>query len=292
MFGLVQTVASLGSAVGQPMISAALGVMSWQELLVAFGAFGVLLTVLVAIIVRNPLATPEQIAAAKASQAETNLFREILGDLSTCFRNREVVLSAIFAGVSFGTMLAVGVLWGPRVQEARGATVEFAAVLSALSWLGLAAGAPLVNVISNRWHSRKWPSVIGLILQTITVILFVYGPTNSPGSSAVVMFAFGLFAGTHMLGFTIAGESVKPALIGSSAAIVNGVCFIVGGILEAVPGQMLGTDTPTLSDFQSVMWIMPVALGIGVVATLMLRERPADAPPLGAADGADAAAPA
>ncbi len=49
-------------------------------------------------------------------------------------------------------------------------------------------------------------------------------------------FCVGLFAGTHMLGFTISGESVRPALIGSAAAIVNGICFIVGGVLEAVPG--------------------------------------------------------
>lgn len=35
------------------------------------------------------------------------------------------------------------------------------------------------------------------------------------------------FAGTHMLGFTIAGESVSAGLIGSASAIVNGICFIV-----------------------------------------------------------------
>jgi sugar phosphate permease len=195
-----------------------------------------------------------------------------------------VVLSAIFAGTSFGAMLAVGVLWGPRVQEARGAPAEFAAVLSALSWLGLAAGAPLVNVVSNRWHSRKWPAIVGMALQTLTVILFIYGPAHSFGSSAIVMFAFGLFAGTQMLGFTIAGESVTPALIGSSAAIVNGICFIVGGVLEALPGQLLHTEAPTLSDFQSVLWVMPVALLIGLAATLLLRERAADQAPLGAVE--------
>jgi MFS family permease len=157
---------------------------------------------------------------------------------------------------------------------ARGAGVGFAAVLSALAWLGLAFGAPLVNVVSDRWHSRKWPAVVGLVLQACAVTLFIYGPSNGPGASAVVMFAVGLLAGTHMLGFTIAGESVTPNLIGSSAAIVNGVCFIVGGILEAVPGRLLPAENPNLSDYQGALWIMPVVLVLGALCALGLRERP------------------
>ena len=150
-------------------------------------------------------------------------------------------------------MLAVGVLWGPRVQGARSPGTDFAAVLSAMTWLGLAFGAPLVNVVSNRFHSRKWPSVIGMLLQAAAVTLFIYGPSNGAGASVVIMFAVGLFVGTHMLGFTIAGESVEGSLIGSASAIVNGVCFIVGGILEAVPAYMLGAQSRPLGLPQSAL---------------------------------------
>jgi sugar phosphate permease len=271
MFGLVQMFASLGSAVGQPAISALLNYMTWEQLLAGFGAFGVLLTVGFVFIVRNPVTTPQDQAAA-AAEHQGNVFGEIFRDLGTCFGNRQVVLSSIFAGASFGTMLAVGVLWGPRVQEARGASPQFAATLSALAWLGLAFGAPLVNVVSNRFHSRKWPAVGGLILQAIAVALFIYGPASGKGASMVVMFCVGLFAGTHMLGFTIAGESVASALIGSASAIVNGICFIVGGVLEAVPGWGL-PDVPRLADFQNTLWIMPAVLGIGALAALALKER-------------------
>lgn len=274
MFGLVQMFASLGSAVGQPVISGMLGVMTWQQLLAGFGSFGVLLTVGFVFVVRNPVSTPEEIAAAASAHTE-NVFAEILRDLSSCFGNRQVVLASLFAGASFGTMLAVGVLWGPRVQEARGASDGFAAILSAMAWLGLAFGAPLVNVVSNRWHSRKWPAVVGMGLQAVAVALFVYGPANGTGASVVVMFAVGLFAGTHMLGFTIAGESVSPAMIGSASAIVNGICFIVGGVLEAVPGWTL-PEAPDLSDFRQALWIMPVVLLLGALAALALRERSAE----------------
>ncbi|MDO8188615.1 MFS transporter [Conexibacter sp. JD483] len=275
MFGLVQMFASLGSAVGQPVISALLKQMSWSQLLAGFGTFGVLLTVAFVLLVRNPVSTPEQ-AAAEAAAHHGNVLGEIVRDLRTCLTNRQVLLAAAFAGASFGTMLAVGVLWGPRVQEARGATAGFAAVLSALAWLGLAFGAPLVNVVSDRWRSRKWPAVVGMLLQALAVALFIYGPSNGTGASMVVMLAVGVFAGTHMLGFTIAGESVPPALIGSASAIVNGTCFIVGGVLQAVPGWALDS-APDLDDYRKVLWLMPAVLVLGALAALALREASDDA---------------
>jgi MFS family permease len=272
MFGLVQMFASIGSAIGQPAISAMLDVMTWRELLAGFGAAGVLLTAAFVFIVRNPISSAEEIQAAKEHAAQTNVFTEIFSDLKSCFGNGQVVLSSLFAGASFGTMLAVGVLWGPRVQEARGASEGFAAFLSAMAWLGLAFGAPLINVVSNRWHSRKWPAVTGLVLQAVAVAFFIYGPANGPGVSVVVMFAVGLLAGTHMLGFTIAGESVSPILIGSASAVVNGICFIIGGVLEAVPGWVL-PDTPDLSDYRKALWLMPAVLLLGAVAALGLKDR-------------------
>jgi uncharacterized membrane-anchored protein YitT (DUF2179 family) len=111
-----------------------------------------------------------------------------------------------------------------------------------------------------------------MLLQTAAVTLFIYGPKNGPGASAVVMLAVGLFAGTHMLGFTISGEVVRPALIGSAAAIVNGICFIIGGVLEAVPGYNL-PDAPDLADYQSALWLMPAVLLVGAVFALLLKER-------------------
>ncbi len=268
MFGLVQMCASVGSAIGQPTISALLELMTWKQLLAGFASAGVLLTIAFGFLVRDPAPAP---GTARIARPTTNVWVGILRNLRACIGNRQVVLSALFAGAAFGTMLSVGVLWGPRVQDARGASSGFAAVLTALAWLGMAFGAPLVNVVSNRWHSRRRPAVIGLLLQAVAVTLFIYGPANGPGASMVVMFAVGLFAGTHMLGFTVAGESVSPNLIGSSAAVVNGVCFIVGGALQVIPGYLLPND-PTLGDFRAALWVMPVVLVLGALAALALRD--------------------
>jgi hypothetical protein len=77
-----------------------------------------------------------------------------------------------------------------------------------------------------------------------------------------------------MLGFTIAGEAVPGALIGSASAIVNGVCFIIGGLLTSVPSALL-PETPTLADFQAALWLLPAVVVVGALAALVMPEKKA-----------------
>lgn len=267
MFGLVQAFASLGSALGQPAMSFLLKDMTWNSLLAGFGVFGVLLAVIFALVVRNPKLPQNAVAA----EDKPPLVAAIRGDLGRCFRNRQVILGSLMAGASFGAMLAIGVLWGPRLMGARGAGPELAAVLTGLAWLGLAAGAPLFNVISNRMRSRRLPSAIGCALQGVATLGIIYLPHPSRGAALALMFAIGVFCGAHMLGFTVAGESVPGSLVGSASAIVNGICFIIGGLLMALPGWAL-VENPDLADYQRVLWVIPAALAVGTVVGLMLRD--------------------
>ncbi|MFK0173715.1 MFS transporter [Streptomyces sp. NPDC090306] len=274
MFGLVQSLASLGSAFGQPAISWQLQHVGWQQLLNGFGAMGVALIVLFALLVRNPSTgsdASEQLARTTGTAARPSLVSSIFHDLGACFRNRNVVLSSLLAGVSFGSMLAMGVLWGPRVMESRGAGTSLAAVLTAMSWLGLAVGAPLFNLLSDHWNNRRVPAIVGVLLQAAAVCLLIYLPKETNAVSVVTMFCVGLFAGAHMLGFTVAGESVPGKLVGSSAAIVNGVCFIIGGLLQAVPSKIL-PDSPMLSDYGHALLMMPILLVLGALAGFFIKE--------------------
>ncbi|MEL4317956.1 MFS transporter [Leifsonia sp. YIM 134122] len=268
MFGLVQAFASLGAAVGQPLVLAALDAVSWQQLLLGFAIFGVLLAALFAFVVRDPR-TGATDAAEPTSRG--GVASGILGELGRCFRNPMVSLAAVLAGAAFGTMLSIGTLWGPRIMEARGADTAFATALTATAWLGLAVGAPLITVISDRWGSRKWPAVTALIAEAVAIVLVIYLPLEGNGITVAVMFAVGLFSGAQMLGFTIAAEAVGSALIGSASAIVNGVCFLLGGLLISVPSAVLPA-APQLEDYRAVLWLLPAVLVIGVMAALLLRE--------------------
>jgi hypothetical protein len=91
-------------------------------------------------------------------------------------------------------------------------------------------------------------------------------------------FLFGFGNSSHMLAFSTAADVVQPDQIGTSAAIVNGLMFPVGGIMISRPGVRIGLGleadlTPRsieLAQFAS----RPLLLGIllSLLVAVVMRE--------------------
>ncbi|HUS26252.1 MAG TPA: MFS transporter [Nevskiaceae bacterium] len=264
MFGLVQAGASLGSTVGTPTINYFANLYDWRSVLFIFFLFGIALFVAFLVWVRDPKTgdTPKTF--------KLSLPKQVVTELRACFKLPNVWLSALIAGTSFGIMLAVGVLWGPRIISAHG--FESGALATALLWLGLAIGAPLFNVISNKLKNRKLTLAAGILLQAAVTAMLVFTPSLTESVLLWLMFLLGLTSGAHMLGFTIAGETVAGNLIGGASAIVNATCFIIGGIAMSFPAHLLPSHTPSLADFSHALLIMPIGLAIAFLLSLIVRE--------------------
>jgi hypothetical protein len=88
----------------------------------------------------------------------------------------------------------------------------------------------------------------------------------------------GLAAACTNLAFSTVADVMKPSQIGTSAAIVNGVAFILGGILISRPGVRIGwgveagIEPRTLALAQFASWPLIVALAIGVALALGMKE--------------------
>jgi hypothetical protein len=89
---------------------------------------------------------------------------------------------------------------------------------------------------------------------------------------------FGFANGTHMLAFSTAADVVRPDQIGMSAAIVNGIMFIFGGILISRPGVRIGLgmgagiEPRSLDLAQYAGRPLVVALVIALVVALFMKE--------------------
>jgi uncharacterized membrane-anchored protein YitT (DUF2179 family) len=81
-----------------------------------------------------------------------------------------------------------------------------------------------------------------------------------------------------MLAFSTAADVVKPSQIGTSAAIVNGIMFIFGGIMISRPGVRIGSglemgiEPKSLEIAQYASMPILVALVLGVVLAFIMRE--------------------
>ena len=280
MFGLVQVVAALTSAFSQNLIGVALGGMSWRALFNLTAGIGVALLILGAIYIRNP--TPV-VSDHKGGIGE--FIGSVLRGMGEVAKILHVWIASIVGALTFGAMLALGVVWMPKLLMAHGLNEGTATLGASLLWLGLAAGSAVIPHWSDVLRKRKLPIVLGTAVQLLAFLALLYIPGLGAIAALALCFIFGFANGSHMLAFSTAADVVQPHQIGTSAAIVNGIMFIVGGILISRPGVRIGVgmeaglppESLELAQYAS----LPITLGLAaalVVSFFMKETYPAAAP--------------
>jgi sugar phosphate permease len=165
---------------------------------------------------------------------------DVARSMTEVAKSPTVWVAAAFGALCFGVMLALGVVWGPKLMLVRGMDEASANLAASLLWLGLAAGCFITPWVSDRLMRRKLPVITGIAIQAVALSLLIYTPSLSPAFAMTLCFAFGFGNSAHMLAFSSAADVVDPKYIGTSAALVNGMMFIVGGIMISRPGMRAG----------------------------------------------------
>ena len=282
MFAWVQFVASMAAIFGQQILGKLIETTSWTDILNNLTILGLIVTVLMFVFMREP--TEE--GSEKQPWPGLKLFiDDLTHSIGEVIAIKDSWYNALIGGATFGTMLALGVLWGPRYLAAGGMEQSDAYAVSAVMWAGLAFGAPLFAWMSDYFKKRKTPMFLGALLQFLAIIYILMNPSMSNTEASIAFFVWGFMAGGSMLNFPIGADLVKPSLIGTSAAIVNAVQFIVGGLIMAIPGRVLvgsgfiarvaeieGSVTPSVSDYQWALLIFPITLFLALLLFYFLKE--------------------
>jgi len=284
MFAWVQFVASFAALLGQNVLGDLAAMYSWDQLLNGLSFVGLVVTILLFVLMRSP-PTEEK---AEPWQGVESFVKSLVEHINDVCAISDSWINALIGGATFGSMLALGVVWGPRFLVAGGMEQSEAFGVSAMMWLGLAIGAPIFAWVSDRMRKRRLPMAMGCFLQLLAILYIIANPGMSVQGASIAFFIWGFMAGGSMLNFPIGAELVKPSLVGTSAAVVNAVQFIVGGILMAIPGQVLsgsgpiarfaGITTekailnPTISDYQWAIAVIPLALCGALLLFIFLRE--------------------
>lgn len=245
MFGLVQLVAALSSAFGQAGFDAALLHWDWREVMNGFGIFGVALLLLAMLFIRNP-------APVESSTQRGGFVAGVLASIAEVLKKPQIWIVSLVGAITFGAVLALGVVWMPKLLVAHGLSESNANWSTACIWLGLAAGSPLIARWSDATRSRRQPIILTTLVQVALVAALVYMPMT-PMLAMALCFGFGFANAGHMLSFSAAADIVPPRLIGTSASIVNGSMFILGGVLMGLPGKFLDDNADSLAGFQTAM---------------------------------------
>jgi predicted MFS family arabinose efflux permease len=268
---LVQFVAALASAFTQNLIDGALQYVDWRGLFMWVTAFGVLLFVLGVTFIRDPRpieATHEGLGPFLGS---------VVGGIGEVAKIPHVWIASLQGAALFGTMLALGVVYGPKLLSIRGAGESTAALAASMLWLGLAVGSIVVVKWSDMIQSRRTPILAGTAVQLAALAALLYAPGGTPMSIALC-FVFGFANAAHMLSFSTAADVVTPRQIGTSAAIVNGLMFVLGGIMIERPASRVGRaveaglEPGTMELARNAALPLLIALVVALVLAFVMKE--------------------
>lgn len=273
MFGLVQCLASLFSAFSQNLLSLLLKHLGWRELFNWVGLAGIALFVLSMRFIRNPALE----ATRGREQSLGRFLGDVLSDILRVAKVGHVWLAAGYGALIFGSLLAAGVVWAPKLMLVRGLPQDAANLAVSVLWLGLAAGCIVFPRWSDAVSRRKLPVLAGVALQLVALLALLYAPDLAAGVAMALWLVFGFGAAAHMLAFSAAGDVVKLEQIGTSAAIVNGTMFLVSGFLIARPGEiaerLIAVGGPgTIEIAQGALRPLSLGLVVALVLAALIRE--------------------
>jgi predicted MFS family arabinose efflux permease len=270
MFGLVQFAAAFTSAFTQNLFEFSLRFIEWRPLFNWVGVFGIALVAAGLLYIRDP----EPVHGA--SRGIGDLFTSVIKSLFDVAKVPHVWLASVIGAVMFGTMLAFGVVWMPKLLAAHGLSSTIGTLGASLMWLGLAVGSIIVVRWSDQIRKRKLPIILGTIGQILSLAALLYLGQVGPGFAMTMCFVFGFANAAHMLAFSTAADVVKPEQIGTSAAIVNGLMFVGGGLFIGAPGariavaQVAGDSGLQVAQYASLPLV--VALLVALALSFLMKE--------------------
>lgn len=273
MFGLVQVMAALTSAFSVNIFEAILSHVNWRSLFNVYGVLGIILLVLGALYIRDP-----RPVAGGMDKGIGEFFTSVVKSMADVAKIGHVWIASIIGAAQFGVMLALGVVWMPKLLMVHGVSQSTAGFGTSMLWLGLAAGSAVVPWWSDHIKGRKLPLILGGAVQLACLLALLYIPQVGTALAIIFCFIFGFANAAHMLAFSTAADVVKPSQIGTSAAIVNGIMFIVGGIMISRPGVRIGVgieagiEPRSLEIAQYASWPLLAALVIALALSFFMKE--------------------
>lgn len=184
-----------------------------------------------------------------------------------------------------GSFLAFAGLWAvPYLEQVHRVSRVDAALHASLLLLGVAVGALVVGIVSDRLSNRRGVMRVYTLAYTLTWLPWLLDAKLPAPASHLWFLLMGLVIPGFVLTWTVAKEVNRPEHSGIATAVVNVGIFLGAGLLQPAVGWLLDRgraagDLP--GGWTHAIALLACAAGLGAVASQWVREtgrRPA--PPI------------
>lgn len=280
MTGLTLTIGTLGAAVGGTPLSIGLDYLSWRELMVYLGLFGLILTIFAYAFIRdhNP-EHPEFELQTKNSPAFWRCLKEVV-------KQPQSWVVGIYAFFVTAPTDAFGGSWGVKfLVDVHGISRDAASMPAVtMTFIGMAVGSPLLGWISELFNNRKATMMVASLVAALALTLIVYLPQLTVLWACVLFFTFGA-AGTYVLAFVMTRRFSSSLYVATAVGFVNMVSmfgsailtYSIGWLLDKTSsGEILPNGEPlyAVSDYHISLALLPLFYVISALLVVpLIRDK-------------------
>ena len=275
--GLLATAAMLGAIAGQTPLALLVADLSWRVAIWYVGIAGLILGSVFLLLVRdhNPV---------QMQQLQQVKYGISWKDVLQVLKNKQNWALTLYNGLIFTPLAVFGGLWGnPFLMHIYHLGSTQAATVSGSAFLGLAVGAPVFGLISDRLNERKKVMMVGTFAAFLVMLLVIFGTEFGAFTLNVLMFIFGFSVGVFMLCFAVAKESNPLMLAATVVSMINMGDPILGSFTEPLigkfldfgwQGQMLnGVRDYSSYDYRIALAVLPLYLILAVFFLRAVKEK-------------------
>lgn len=268
--GIAQLLASVGAISGESPLAIMTAKIGWQTCMYGLAVLGAVLAIAVWLIVQD---APE---GAHIQQPKRGTFAKEWARLLKVGRDRQTWWIAIYSFCSWAPITVFAGLWVvPYLQHVYHMSVIEAAQLSALIWLGVGMGSPVVGWLSDKVQNRRWPLFVSMLIGLVASMELLLNQQLSFWSLATILFVIGWAGSGQALSFALVKEHNSPENVGAASGINNLAVVGSGAVLQPVFGLILswcwdgvhqGTTPVYSADAYNIaMLMLPACYLIGMV---------------------------
>lgn len=279
--GSITALGMVGGMFGNVFMSRFVSEVGWQQTYILGAISGVLLMALIWFTVKDhPPHEAVHTAPAKLS------YRDTFAGLFAIFKTPQMWVAGLVASALYLSLSAFAELWGNNfVEKAYGFSLNDAATVNSMVFMGWLVGSPLMGFFSDRIKRRRLPLIINSAAALVLSILMV---TITPSFliACLLFFLFGLACSAENICFALGRENAPKELAGSAVAFVNLVTMAGGLISQPLIGKLLdyywtgasiaGSRIYSGETFKTAMILLPIGMLISLIASLLLRETHAE----------------
>lgn len=256
-----------GNVVGAAPLAQAAEAFGWRPVMIALGAFSVLVALLIGLLVRDP-------AAPEGSDSQASGFGGYLELLRMKLLWPIIPLTAI----NYAAAAGIRGLWaGPYLADVHAADTIVIGQVTFFMALSMVAGAFVYGPLDTIFRTRKWVAVVGNSVALAVLVWLALHPTSTLTAVTTLFVMIGLFGGSYGLLMSHARAFLPPHLVGRGMTLMN--FFSIGGVgvMQFATGWVVTSNIvpgEPAAAYTALFWFYVAMLGLAVLAYLASRDAP------------------